>query len=484
MTISNALSAALTGLTASSRAASVVSENIANARTEGFGERNLTLSSIAHGAGRGVQVVGVTRSSDPVILGERRSAGAAQGEAETRAGYLQRIETLIGLPGEGASVSARFDAFETSLVSAASRPDSQARLDSVLNAAQQLAGTLNNISDGIQEIRQQADALIATEITHLNRTLSAIHDLNGTIRTSISRGENALGLIDRQQALIDGIADLVPIRETRNDAGMVSLYTTDGLPLVEGRPAEFGFSATPAITPLMSLQNNDLSGLTVNGRPINTSGSYASLSGGRLAALFAVRDEIAPQAQAQLDGLALDLTARLDNPGLDPTRAAADPGLFSDDGLLASATYEDGLAARITVNAAVDPDRGGALWRLRDGVGATSEGAPGDPTLLQGILDALQTERPTASTAFSATSRSMAELASDVLSLTSMDRQFADARAAETSGKFTALREAELSRGVDTDQQMQRLLEIENAYAANARVISTLDDMLDRLLGL
>ena len=54
MTISSALSAALSGLTASSRAASVVSENIANAQTEGFGERELTLSSIAYGAGRGV----------------------------------------------------------------------------------------------------------------------------------------------------------------------------------------------------------------------------------------------------------------------------------------------------------------------------------------------------------------------------------------------------------------------------------------------
>lgn len=484
MTISSALSAALTGLTASSRAASVVSENVANAQTDGFGERSLTLSSNAYGAGRGVQVVGVTRSSDPVILGERRSAGAAQGEADTRASYLQRIENLVGAPGDSASLSARFDAFESSLVSATSRPDSQARLDSLLNAAGQLAGTLNGISDGLQDIRQQADAQIATEVTNLNRTLAAIHDLNGTIRTSVSRGENALGLIDRQQALVDSIADLVPIREVRNDAGMVSLYTTDGLSLVDGRPAEFGFTATPAITPLMSLQNNDLSGLTVNGRPINTSGGYASLSGGKLAALFAVRDEIAPRAQAQLDGVALDLTARMDDPGLDPTRAATDPGLFSDDGLLASASFEQGLAGRIKVNAAVDPDQGGALWRLRDGVGAATEGAPGDPTLLQGILDILQDERPTSSTAFSGTSRSMAELASDLLSLTSMDRQFADARAAETSGKFTALRESELSRGVDTDQQMQRLLEIENAYAANARVLSTLDDMIDRLMGI
>lgn len=484
MTISSALSAALTGLTASSRAVSVVSENIANAQTDGYGERSLTLSSVAHGAGRGVRVVGVTRNSDPVILGERRTAGAAQAGADTRATYLQKIETLIGSPGDAASLSARFDGFETSLVSAISRPDSQARLDSVLGSAQQLAETLNGISDGIQTIRQQADSQIATDVDNLNRTLAALHDLNGTIRTSVSRGDNALGLIDRQQVLIDGIADLMPIREVRNDAGMVSLYTTDGLSLLDGRPAQFDFSPTPAITPLMSLQGNDLSGLTVNGRAVSSSGSYASLSGGRLAALFAVRDEIAPQAQAQLDGVALDLTARLDDPALDPTRGATDPGLFSDDGIQAAPGFEQGLAGRIRVNAAVDPDQGGALWRLRDGIGAGAEGAPGDPALLQGILDALQTERPTGSTAFSSTSRSMAELASDLLSLTSLDRQFADARLAETGGKFTALREAELSRGVDTDHQMQRLLEIENAYAANARVISTLDDMLDRLLGL
>lgn len=484
MTISSALSAALSGLSASSRAASVVSENIANAQTEGFGERSLTQSSIAYGAGRGVRVVGVSRNSDPVILSERRSAGAAQGEAGTRAAFLQRIETLIGTPDSSASLSARFDAFETSLVSAASRPDSQSRLETVLASASQLVATLNDISGGIQDIRQQADTQIASEITSLNRTLAAIHDLNGTIRTSVSRGDEALGLIDRQQVLIDSIADLVPIREVRNDAGMVSLYTTDGLSLLDGRPAEFSFTATPAITPLMSLQNNDLSGLSVNGRPISTSGSYASLSGGRLAALFAVRDEIAPQAQAQLDGVALDLTSRLDAPTLDATRGATDPGLFSDDGLQASAVYEQGLAGRIKVNAAVNPDQGGALWRLRDGVGAVTEGAPGDLTLLQGILDMLQAERPTVSSAFSGSNRSMSELASDLLSLTSMDRQFADARSAETSGKLTALREAELSRGVDTDQQMQRLLEIENAYAANARVLSTLDDMIDRLLGL
>lgn len=484
MTISSALSAALTGLSASSRAASVVSENIANARTEGFGTRSLSLASVTYGAGRGVQVTGVTRASDPVLLGERRAAGASRGEAETRAAYLQKIENLIGTPDAPGSLSARLDAFAASLVSAQGRPDSQSRLAAVLNSAKDLAATMNGISNGIQSLRREADSAIGTAVERLNRTLASIHDLNGTIRTAVSRGDNAHGLIDRQQTLVDSLSDLMPIRETRSETGLVNLFTADGLSLLDGRPATFGFSETPAITPLMSLADGDLSGLTVNGRPVSTTGAYASLGGGKLAALFAVRDEIAPGAQSRLDGVALDLAVRLGDPALDATRAPTDPGVFTDDGALVTAGFETGLAGRLRVNAAVDPDQGGATWRLRDGVGAVTEGLPGDPGLLRGLLSAIEIERPTLSSVYSGTSRNLPELAADFLSLTAMDRQFADARQAETSATFNALKEMELSRGVDMDAQMRRLLEIENAYAANARVLSTLDDMIDRLMGI
>ena len=38
--------------------------------------------------------------------------------------------------------------------------------------------------------------------------------------------------------------------------------------------------------------------------------------------------------------------------------------------------------------------------------------------------------------------------------------------------------------GVDTDDEVQRLLQIEQAYAANARVIQTVDDMIQTILGI
>lgn len=482
MTISSALSSALSGLTANGRAASVVSSNIANAGTDGYGVRQLSVASRTLGTGAGVRIVGVTRNVDPILLGERRSAGAAQGMADTRAGFLNRIETLIGLPDDPYSLSGHFDDFEARLVSAASRPDSLSRLEGVLQSAQHLAGRLNSISDGIQNIRLEADQQIGSDIETLNRSLASIHDLNLSIRTAVSRGEGALGLQDQQQTLIDNISDLLPIREIRSDSGMVTLFTGDGLSLLEGRPAQFGFTPASAMDPDLTYENGDLSGLTVNGRPVTITGSYASLQGGRLAALFDVRDTIGVKAQAQLDGLALDLTSRLDDPALDPTRAPTDPGLFTDAGSLASGTNEIGLAARLRVNTEVDPSQGGAVWRLRDGVGAVAEGNVGNPSLLQGILDILQEDRPTASAIYSGTSRSMGELSADFLSLTATSRQFAEADLTHAAGQFSALREAELRGGVDTDQELQHLLEIEKSYAANARVVSAVEDMLDQLL--
>jgi len=38
--------------------------------------------------------------------------------------------------------------------------------------------------------------------------------------------------------------------------------------------------------------------------------------------------------------------------------------------------------------------------------------------------------------------------------------------------------------GVDTDQEMQTLLIVEQAYAANARVLQTADELIQTLIGL
>ena len=59
----------------------------------------------------------------------------------------------------------------------------------------------------------------------------------------------------------------------------------------------------------------------------------------------------------------------------------------------------------------------------------------------------------------------------------------ADESQAHKQCVYSLLRAEELNAvGVDTDQEMQSLLIIEQAYAANARVISVLDGLMQKLL--
>ena len=48
----------------------------------------------------------------------------------------------------------------------------------------------------------------------------------------------------------------------------------------------------------------------------------------------------------------------------------------------------------------------------------------------------------------------------------------------------TGLIESELAQGVNSDEELQQLLLVEQAFAANARLIQTAGDMLDQILGI
>ncbi|MBY6201827.1 flagellar hook-associated protein FlgK [Maritalea mobilis] len=483
MSISSTLSNALSGLTVAGRSADVVSSNIANAMTEGYGVRRLEIASRVTGnAGSGAQIGGILRTEDMVLLGQRRLADAELSALGTEAGFMTRLETLIGTPDQSGSLSARLADFEATLTAAANSPHSQAHLSAAVEAAAALAGQINTISDGIQAERLQADTAIARAVDTINGALGQIADLNTRIRAAQDGGGEAASLIDAQNALVEEIAPFIPLQARRDSSAALYLYSQDGEALVDGQAAQLGFTPVAVMAPDMTRTDGTLSGLTINGRNLRLDGTPPALAGGELAALFAVRDAWGTDAQARIDAVARDLAERLQAPGLDTTLPSGAASLFTDAGVPVTAADEVGLAGRLRLNAAVDPDQGGAVWRLRDGLGAATEGAIGNATFLTAQLDALSELRPTASGGFSGAARSLSGLVSDHLSLAGLARQTAETNESHASARQSALKQAELAGGVDTDAEMQRLLQIEQVFAANARVVQTAEAMLDELM--
>ena len=485
MSINGTLSSALSGLTTAARAAEVVSSNIANAMTEGYGRRELQTVSRAVGtSGYGVRVTGVLRHSDPILLGDRRMAEAGSGARNSAASFLKRLEGVLGTPDSATSLGGRIAAFDTALIEAGSRPESEARLSRVAETAKALAVHLATASTDIQTARAAADTRINTEVAQMNTALARIADLNGQIRSNFGIGRDASALVDQRQQLIDGISGISPLREVPRGNGQIALFTTGGAVLLDGAAAQLAFAPVGVIIPGMTQASGALSGLTINGKPVSTAAEGSLIAGGSLAANFAVRDDLAPQAQSRLDAVARDLIDRFAAPGVDVTRAPGAAGLFTDAGVAFLPGNETGLAQRLQLNAAVDPGRGGALWRLRDGLGAIVPGPAGDARLLKDLQTALTAPRNPASGGFMAGARSHATLAADMLSGVAQSRLNAESEASFATARLDTLRQRELEGGVDTDSEMQSLMLIEQAYAANAKVMAAVDGMIQTLLGI
>jgi len=484
MSISGSLSNALSGLTAAARAAEVVSANVSNALTDGYGRRELQLASKSLGGnGAGVAVVGVTRSVNDRVISQRRLADAALGNASTTAGFFQDLARTMGLPDDPSSITGQITQLETTLIEAASRPDSQARLNAVLSAANSLAGKLNKVSDGIQGLRLKADQDINKLVGSLNQGLSRVATLNHDIRVQLGAGYDATALMDQRQQAIDQISEIVPMRKVSRAGGEIALFTTGGAILLDGRAVTVGFTPVATMVPQMTLASGALSGLTINGQQVSVTGK-GQMAGGRIAALFAVRDDHAVVAQQRLDAVARDLIERFADPSVDPSLTATGPGIFTDAGAPLNVANEVGLSGRLSVNGLIDPTSGGALWRLRDGLGAAAAGDVGNSSLLVSLGNALSGTRVPASGGFIGAARSAVGLSGDVVSLAKNGLRTAEAEQSFSLAQVDTFKTIELRSGVDSDHEMQQLLLVEQSYAANARVISTIDKMIQTLLGL
>lgn len=484
MSISGSMLSALSGLNTAARSAELISSNIANALTEGYGRRELqvTVRQIGN-SGQGVQIVGVSREINQALVADRRIADAKASNMNRQADFLGRFSAALGTPDDASSMSGRLATFDVALIAAAAEPESSVRQTNVVEAARALTLSFRTITSEIQVSRSEADTAIATEVNFVNGALIAIAELNRNISASSGSGRDPSALIDQRQHMIDKVATIIPIREVLRENGRVALFSTGGASLLEGQPATLNFSPVGMITPDMTLGSGALSGLMINGHPINT-GPRGVIAGGSMAASFAIRDELASALQGEVDTVARDLITRFQDPSLDQTLGVADAGLFTDSGSAFQIVNEDGIAGRIGINAAVDPNVGGAVWRVRDGVGAVSAGPSGQSGLISAMQNALNDARPTASGQFLGSKRGALMLSSKVASAFVNEKLLLEAEASFSSARATALQHLEMEGGVDTDRELQDLLLVEQAYAANAKVIQTADDMIQILLGM
>lgn len=356
MSLTQALSSALSGLRVTQTGISVVATNVANAETPGYTRKTLGLEAVAAGgASLGVRVASVNRELDIYAQRQLRTELAGSSYINMISKFRSQIDRLYGVPGGTNALDTRLNSFTNSLQGLASDPQSIAARQSVLNEAQVFAQQLNQMSADIQMMRNQAEAGIGDSIDRVNMLLQNIESISTQINALTQQDTEIGSLLDERDKAIDELASLMDIRVVSVGGEQVAIFTTSGISLFDRQAAQLSFDERP-LSAQSSWNINDALRSTGTIKLVSQNGSSMDLiadkaiRSGQIAGLVELRDDILVKAQAQLDEIAHTLAFAMSNRTISSTAASVGPqtGLQAD---LAGLLNGNSISLTFTENA-------------------------------------------------------------------------------------------------------------------------------------
>ena len=321
MGLSQALSAALSGVTATQQALSVISGNVANANTPGYIVENVNLIAVATAGQQGVSVdtTGINRNLNTLLQNQLWTETSGASYADTAAQMYQQLQQVYGAPSSSSSFSAIYSNFTTAVQALSTSPGSYSAQTQVIGSAQVLAQSLNAMTGTIQELRTQAEQGISADVATANNAIADIAKINQQLGAAPADSATAM-LEDQRDQDVAQLSKLMNVTIVRGANNQMSVYSGTGQQLVSGVNAStlsFDNVGTMTANSLWSANpSQDRAGtITVT----TTSGAKTDLiaegaiQSGEIGAYLQMRDSILPQAQNQLDELANQMSQALSN---------------------------------------------------------------------------------------------------------------------------------------------------------------------------
>lgn len=479
MSLTSALYGATTGLSAAQSQMDIISRNVMNVNTEGYTRKTLNQETqVVAGHAYGLFTSTSQRTIDYELQRQYREATATEAEMSVTNSFLSQIQSIFGTPDSGASVAHYVSDLNDAFIEAAATPEDASMLQAVISSASKLAQNFNDMSTQITALRTSANNNIEDLVDQINTEVSQIEALNKQITQSRSSNYSTADLEDKRDALVDKLAEQADITYYTQSDGQLVISMANGYTLLDGKSFKLEYTAQPVSS--TTSYPTTIGGITLNGRDITT-----DITGGELKGYIDLRDTILPQAQAQIDELAGVMISSM---------AAADMPILIDSANASFSMPGDavGVAGRITLNADYQSD----LWRVREGGSATTESsATGDATLMKAAIDTIFTNQNTFRTTGLGDSGTLSSQLEGSATLEGYAASFIQFQASQKSNSDTdyefqsTISENLLSTtsgisGVNLDEELSNMIVYQNAYSANARTISTLQEMFDSLLNI
>ena len=506
MNLDAALAIASGGLANISRQFDVVSQNVANAGTPGYSREVASQQSVtADGVGMGVRSLPTRRETDDLLQAGLLAQNAAVGGLTTRQTALAAIDPLLGTPGQGNDLPSLLGKLQDGFSALAGSPDSQPGQQQVVIRAQTLANSINTLAAGYATQRQGAQDALVRDVATVNAALGTIGTLSDQIVTLKAAGQGTADLENQRDAALTGLSRLIDIKSLGQPNGDTLLLTAGGLSLPIHSSANPLAIASATLGASSYYPGGGVPALTLNGIDITR---QVTAAGGQIGANLTLRDTTLPTAAAELDEFAQNLASRFDSQGLrlftDPT-GAVPPGGFVpvQSGYIGFAGIV-GVNPAVTASPALVRDGTQAVVGSPTGASAFTPNPAGGPagfaTLIRRVLDfALGTQaqggvaQPASNTTglgpagnLAAPYASPASLSAIAIALVASQGQESGATTARlgTEQGLQAALSAKLTgeTGVSIDTELSHMIQLQNAYGANAKIISAAQAMWTQLL--
>jgi flagellar hook-associated protein 1 len=493
MALTNAASIALTSagavaqssLAAVSAEAAVVSRNIAGVNATGtYNEKTANLVTSLNG---GVQVASITRAQNQALFDGVLSATSASATQTAISSGLATLQLTVGYTNSDTSPASQLSDFIDALQTYEATPSSTSLAASTVTAAQNLANTLNSATTSVEQVREQADAGIAASVGTINSLLSQFQSVNAQIVQGTAVNADVTDLEDTRDTILTQLSQQIGISTTAAPQNGISIYTDSGITLFQGGTAR-SVTFQPTGTFVSGTQGN---AVFIDGVPATGSSATTPLQSGTLAGLATLRDSTAVTYQNQLDQVAnglINATSETFTPAGGTTSVTA-PGLFTFAGASgtppALPTSATGLGGLIEVNPAVDPNQNGNPDLIRDGINTTFNPG-GDASFagqLENLLTNLNANQTFSSSGQIATSNTLSGYAADSVSWLEAQRQQNSNESSFQSTLLTSTTSAlSNATGVSLDNELSKMLDLEQSYSASAQLMSTVNSMFTSLL--
>lgn len=451
---------ALTGALVAQAALNTTSQNVANVMTPGYTRQGVLITSLRSNetgplaAGAGATVSSLLRFSDSYKSLQMWQAASNLGQRSTSQPYLTQLEQVMG--DDSSSINNGVDAFFGALNAASVEPTSSPLRQQVITAADALSQRFNSLNTVLSNQRSAVYQQRATVVTQINGLSSSIAALNQKIAATRASGDNASGLIDERDLKIDTLAGLVGVQVVDQADGSRSVSLRTGQPLVVG-----------AVAATMDLQGNPDGSQTLNLSFAKESFKLISQNmGGQLGGLDDFEHTVLAPLMTSISDMAGAIASKVN------TQLAAGYALDGTSGaplFVFDATSSTGM---LKVSSGIV---------AQDLAFSSDATLPGNSDNLKALID--QQKQPIAVSSLGTVL--LGDVYTQLVGKLAMDSQQNQASLgtaqtvrdqAESSWKSTS--------GVNTDEEAANLMQYNQMYQANMKVISVANELFDSTLAM